>query len=223
MSLRENIYYVYRHIRLDKDEPFYIGIGNSNYKYNRANAKSHTQRNKHWINIANKSDIEIEIILEGLTLEEANNKEIEFIKLYGRHLDGGTLCNIKEGGEAGGVGNNITESHKKAISKKAIQRFENEDYIEKYRFARSNFKHSEETLQKFKEARKHKKNPPKGVRFDKPAEQVVQLTKEGIFIMVHKSITSTKKLGYLPTSIVKVCKGKSKYHLGYQWKYLFNY
>lgn len=32
-----------------------------------------------------------------------------------------------------------------------------------------------------------------------------------------------RQLGYLPTSIVKVCKGKSKYHLGYQWKYLFNY
>lgn len=44
--------YVYRHIRLDKNEPFYIGIG-SNETYKRANTIK--DRNKIWYDIAAKA------------------------------------------------------------------------------------------------------------------------------------------------------------------------
>lgn len=43
--------YVYRHIRLDKNEPFYIGIGSDN-KYSRAKQK--TGRNDRWHNKGKK-------------------------------------------------------------------------------------------------------------------------------------------------------------------------
>jgi len=50
--------YVYRHIRLDKNEPFYIGIGKiDNYK--RAYLKS--IRNVIWKQIVNKTNYDIYI------------------------------------------------------------------------------------------------------------------------------------------------------------------
>jgi hypothetical protein len=49
--LGQNDWIVYRHIRLDKNEPFYIGIGSDrNYK----RASSIKDRNKYWGNIVNK-------------------------------------------------------------------------------------------------------------------------------------------------------------------------
>lgn len=218
--------YVYRHIRLDKNVPFYIGIGKVyDYRpedYYRAIVKSPSQRNTSWLSITSRSEYEVEIMLENLTWEEAIIKEQEFISLYGRYKNGGTLCNRTDGGE-GCKGTKLTQEHKDSISEKAKERFKNDEYAEKYRFGRSNYKCTPEQIEKLKELRKLKKNPPKGVSFYRPAMPVVQLTREGEFMMTHKSISSTKKLGYLPTSIVKVCKGKTKYHLGYQWKYLSDY
>lgn len=90
--------YVYRHIRLDKNEPFYIGISNTEDGYKRAYKK--TCRNKHWTNIAKSCKYEVEILVENLTIEEVKEKEKEFIKLYGRvDLKTGTLVNLTDGGD----------------------------------------------------------------------------------------------------------------------------
>ncbi len=92
--------YLYRHIRLDKNQPFYIGIGglNSFDNYDRAHFKY--QRGEIWNRIANKADYSIEIMLDNLSKEEAIVKEIEFIKLYGRmNLKTGFLANLTDGGE----------------------------------------------------------------------------------------------------------------------------
>jgi hypothetical protein len=88
--------YVYRHIRLDKNEVFYIGIG-IGYYFQRADQK--TKRSKFWHYIADKTEWYSEIMVQGLTREQAELKEIEFIALYGRKKDGGTLCNITFGGD----------------------------------------------------------------------------------------------------------------------------
>ena len=45
--------YVYRHIRLDKNEPFYIGIGSDN-NYKRANQTNGGRRNNIWEKIFSK-------------------------------------------------------------------------------------------------------------------------------------------------------------------------
>ena len=104
--------YLYRHIRLDKNEPFYIGIG-SDEKYKRAYSKK--SRNKYWSNIANITEYEVEIMLDNLMWEEVCKKEIEFIKLYGRKdLNEGTLVNMTDGGE-GTFGAILTEDHKRKI------------------------------------------------------------------------------------------------------------
>jgi hypothetical protein len=89
--------YVYRHIRLDKNEPFYIGIG-SDSDYKRANYKY--RKNPIWNRIISKTEYRIEILLDDLTWEEACEKEKEFISLYGR-IDNktGILSNLTDGGE----------------------------------------------------------------------------------------------------------------------------
>jgi len=91
--------YLYRHIRLDKNQPFYIGIG-SDLEYKRANETNADRRNNIWKKISSKTNIEIEILLDNLTWEQACEKEKEFISLYGR-IDKGTgiLANLTDGGD----------------------------------------------------------------------------------------------------------------------------
>ena len=85
---------VYRHIRLDKNEPFYIGIGKE-----KSRAYSKKNRTKQWKNVA-KNGYEIEILFDDIDYEEAKKKEIEFIALYGRKSEkSGTLVNLTSGGD----------------------------------------------------------------------------------------------------------------------------
>jgi hypothetical protein len=121
---------VYRHIRLDKNEPFYIGIGTDE---KRAYRKS--GRNKYWKNIISKTDYEVQILFYDLTKEEAVDKEKELIMLYGRKdLGFGTLVNMTDGGDGTFNKNNEskvkismalsgrerTQEHKDNISKSRI-------------------------------------------------------------------------------------------------------
>lgn len=113
--------YLYRHIRLDKNEPFYIGIGITE-NYSRAYSKK--SRNKLWKTIANKSGYEVEIVFDDLSWEEACNKEKEFIELYGR-IDNksGILSNMTNGGDGTiGIkvwnkGKKLSQSHINSLSK----------------------------------------------------------------------------------------------------------
>lgn len=99
---------VYRHIRLDKNEPFYIGIGS---KISRAFSKD--SRNPLWKRVVKKTKYRVDILFDDLTKEEACEKEKEFISLYGRkNLGTGTLCNLTAGGD-GTVDIVITEETKK--------------------------------------------------------------------------------------------------------------
>ena len=106
--------YVYRHIRLDKNEPFYIGIGSDN-KFKRAYS---LKRNKFWHSIVNKTEYEIEILMDELSWEDANQKEKEFISLYGRKdLGTGTLVNLTDGGN-GNIGAVRDKKFRQKVSKK---------------------------------------------------------------------------------------------------------
>ena len=109
---------VYRHIRLDKNEPFYVGIGKT---INRAYSKY--SRNKIWNSIINKSNYQVDILFDNLTWEEACIKEQEFIKIYGR-IDNktGVLSNLTDGGE-GTINYIFTKNHKKLIAEANSKRF----------------------------------------------------------------------------------------------------
>ena len=104
MILDNGKYYLYRHIRLDTNEVFYVGIGTKNItnyiktKYYRA--FDLRNRNKFWKAITAKTEYEVEIMLESDDYEFIKQKEIEFIALYGRRdLDKGTLVNLTDGGD----------------------------------------------------------------------------------------------------------------------------
>lgn len=108
--------YVYRHIRLDKNEPFYVGIGtDTNGYYKRAFARD--GRNKLWRDVVAKTIFETEIVFDEVSIEYAHEKEREFIKLYGKKVNGGILCNLTDGGE-GWPGLEHTEETKRRISQK---------------------------------------------------------------------------------------------------------
>lgn len=86
---------VYRHIRLDNNETFYIGIAVYNKRpYDKSN------RNKYWYNIVNKCDYEVDILTNDIDYEFAKELETTLIFWYGRKdLGKGTLVNMTDGGE----------------------------------------------------------------------------------------------------------------------------
>lgn len=99
--------YVYRHCYKTgpkSGNPFYIGRGthhpgdaaSNETFYNRA--YSYGGRTNWWARIVKKYGVEVEIVMDNLTFDEAVGKEIEFIALYGLMLDGGMLCNMSTGG-----------------------------------------------------------------------------------------------------------------------------
>ena len=149
--------YLYRHIRLDKNEVFYIGIGSDNY-YKRAYSKKY--RNKYWNNIINKTNYDVEIVLDNLNKNNCIEKEIEFIKLYGRvDLKTGTLVNLTDGGE-GLNGFNHSDSAKLKISefqKNKVFSKETKKKISESKIGkkRGNF-HTEESKNKISESMKNR-------------------------------------------------------------------
>lgn len=106
MIVENGTYYLYRHIRLDKYEPFYIGIGHKmpsakfkSRQYKRAKVEKNI-RSKFWNNIVNKTEYKVEILLESNDRNFIIKKEKEFIKLYGRKdLGLGSLVNLTDGGD----------------------------------------------------------------------------------------------------------------------------
>ena len=114
-------YYVYRYIRKDKNEVFYIGIGTKHsmkthtHKQEYRRAYHIHNRNKYFKNVYLLTDIELEILYESNDYDEIISKEKEFIMLYGLKKDGGTLTNISNGGE-GNSGVVKSEAEKLAMS-----------------------------------------------------------------------------------------------------------
>lgn len=139
-------FYLYRHIRKDTNEPFYVGVGTKakNYRnektfnpYTRANLKC--IRSAFWKRIASKTEIRIDIICESNDYKFIEQKEKEFIHLYGRRdLRTGSLVNFTDGGK--GQKNVHQRTHsletKLKMSKAAKGRTFSEETIEKMKKAK---------------------------------------------------------------------------------------
>jgi len=114
----ENRYYIYKHIRPDKDEVFYIGIGKEG-----TDRINHKRRNSIWKNIfsLNNGEIEKYKIAENLSLEEANKIEILLIDYYGRiKYNTGTLANILKGGHDNKDYRKMTKEDKSRLRSKML-------------------------------------------------------------------------------------------------------
>lgn len=98
-----NSYYIYRHIRPDTNQVFYVGKGkNTARKRHFERAHIDQRRNRFWHNVVKKNQgkYAVEILLEFDNEPECDAKEIELIALYGRaDLGKGTLTNLTDGGD----------------------------------------------------------------------------------------------------------------------------
>jgi hypothetical protein len=226
--------YVYRHIRIDKNEPFYIGIG-SDMTYKRAREKS--RRSNLWNKIIAKSDYDVEILLDDITFEEAKNKEIEFIKLYGRiDLGNGTLANLTDGGD--GTPNRIfTPEHKRKLSLSQIGKKISEEQKDKLRKYRVGIPNSPETRLKISKAnkgrvntlelmellinRKGKKNPAFGITGAKCKnfKGFIQVFKNGVYLGKYEGLRHcAESFGVEATKVSAVINGRRNHTGGYTFK-----
>jgi len=122
--------YVYTYTRLDKNEVFYVGIG-SDSKYKRA--KNLSLRTDYFKKIINKSKYKLDIVFNNISWEEACQKEIELIALYGRkNLGTGNLVNFTDGGEGRkGSQNKITPVYQIDLQGNIIKEWVNIEIINK--------------------------------------------------------------------------------------------
>lgn len=223
--------YVYRHIRLDKNQPFYIGIG-SDAEYKRANER--TRRSELWKKITAKSDYFVEIIADEVSVEFAKEKEIEFIKLYGRiDKSTGTLCNMTDGGD-GIHGYIFTKEHRQKLSISSSKRIVSEEQKEKLRKYRLGIKNSPEARRKISLANKNRKNTPEQniaasirMKSNNPSKGkhgkdscsfkgFIEAYKDGLLIGYYDGVyDAANKLNVTATKISAVLKGRRNHTGGY--------
>jgi len=92
----KNNFYVYEHWRLDRDECFYVGKGKGNRAYRMSNRNSHHKAIQAKL-IRIGSSMEVRVVADGLTNEEAILLEIERISFW--KDAGADLTNMTDGGE----------------------------------------------------------------------------------------------------------------------------
>ena len=208
--------FVYRHIRLDKNEPFYIGISKDQYR-----PYATKNRSKYWARIVNKSDYRVEILFDDLTYEQAKEKEIEFISLYGRKdLNNGCLVNMTDGGEGslnvvvseetrrlisqnnkGRKGFTHSEQSKMKISIAKTGVKQTKEAIENRRIGRElcGYKHSDEVKKKISNTKREKGSP---------RSKVVLNFSTGIY---YESAQEASNLLCVPLiTVYRLCKGEAK-------------
>lgn len=230
-------HYLYRHIRLDKNEPFYIGIGtkqkrnHNSFKseYRRAFEKNRKESSV-WNNIVSKAEYEIEILLESDDYEFIKQKEIEFIALYGRiNLGTGFLANLTDGGD--GIINYVRSKELgKKHSEFLIGKKQSKETIEKRAASRKGYIHSKETKTKISESHKGKKTSKEHLeklykgQILANSKPISQYSLDGTFIKDWQSATiAGKKLELCMNSIRNCVKGKTKTSGGYIWKNKISY
>lgn len=223
--------YIYRHIRLDKNEPFYIGIGRT-ANYSRAYNKK--ERSNQWKGIA-KNGYEVEILLDDLSWDEACEKEKEFIKLYGRiDKKNGTLINFTDGGE--GVINYVytDETREKiSIAQKGNQNWKHrkpsDEWKGKISESNKGKKRSQEFKEKMSKMRKGNNNPNFGkklseehkekIKKTRKSKPIIQFDLSGNFIKEWSSKKECMRNGYNELGVWGCCNNTRKTHRGYIWKY----
>jgi hypothetical protein len=189
----ESKYYLYRHIKSDDGEPFYIGIGKKHNhsntiesEYKRAYSK---RRSDYWHNIVNKHGFCVEILFESESKDVIITKELEFIDLYGRRdINTGILCNMTKGGEsAQELSHNVEMERRRKLSEFGKNRV-----------------WTDETKKKISKAKKKK---------------VLQHDLDGNFIAEFNSVSEASKSIGLTISAISKATNNEKYTAGgYKWR-----
>ena len=228
--------YVYRHIRLDKNQPFYIGIGTSEY-YNRAYRNKN--RSDLWKRISVKGGYEVEILLDNLTWGEACKKEKEFIALYGRKdLKTGCLANMTDGGD-GAINAIISKEHREKVAEANRRRiFTEEDRKNisirhtgriKSEESKKKLSYSLKNSEKFKAAIKINSEKYRGFKHSEESKRkigesrsriVIQKTLDGEFIKIWDSAKQVQReTPYSQSGVSRCCNGENMTAYGFKWEY----
>jgi hypothetical protein len=225
-------YYLYRHVRIDKNEPFYIGIGtkqartfnSAKSEYRRAYETSRKE-SYIWNNIVSKTNYEVQIIFESDDYNFIKGKEEEFISLYGRiDKNTGVLSNMTNGGD-GFIG--YVPSKEKIEKHKLFMtgRKQSEEEKQKRNKSRKGYVHSEETKIKISNSHKGKKTSKEHLeKLQKGqilanSKPIDQYDLKGNFIRSWQSATfASKEIGVHPTTIRHCVQCKIKTAGGYIWK-----
>jgi len=215
---------VYRHIRLDKNEPFYIGIGTDE---KRAFVKR--GRSDYWKNIVSKSDYEVQILFNDLTWDEACEKEVELINLYGRKdLGTGTLVNMTDGGHY-----HLNLSEESRIRMRNSQLGKKQSDETKARKSRSlkGMKRSEEVkarmsiAQKGKIWGKHSSESKEKISISQ-YKPVLKLSLDGVVLEEYISKKQAEEMNNIKLNAVlskkNIESGRRKTAGGYKWQYKNN-
>lgn len=224
--------YLYRHIRKDTNQVFYVGVGTGR-NYERANTS--LGRNNIWHNIVGKTDYDVEIMLDDLDRGFALEREKEFIKLYGRiDLGTGSLANLTDGGD-GCFGFSDEVKKKMSEAQKGNQKWKlrkSNEHARRMGKANKGRVVSEEMKKHLSKVlsgengsfygRTHTKEN-KAKMSKAKSIPVAQYTLNGEFVRSYDSALQTKEFGFEPSSVNKCCRQTYKTHKKYIWKYLNNH
>lgn len=165
-----------------------------------------------------------DILFEGLTKKEAEQKEMELISYYNSNNENYGY-NLSIGGESGSKGYKYTDEQKKNMSE--IRKGEkngmygkhhSKEAIEKDRISHLKENLSKDTIYKMSIAKIGKKRNRQSVE-----KQIATISNKVICIETSVIYNSIKEAGELnnidPSCISKVCSGKRKTAGGYHWKY----
>lgn len=128
LNKQKNEYYVYEWIRLDTNEPFYVGKGKGKRAFDFNN------RNKYFQCVIKNRDVAVVILEDNLTEDLAFEYEIFYIEEYFNM--GYSLTNITQGGEGvsgwyANLDNQSKENYSKNMTRILNERYKNNEELKK--------------------------------------------------------------------------------------------
>jgi hypothetical protein len=226
----ERKYYIYIWYREDDGAPFYVGKGKEE-RY-----KQLINRNRHFINVYKKHGGFPEKIIEGLTEQEAFEKEITIIKEYKKKYP---LTNITNGGE-GVSGLQHSKRTRDKISEKAKKQWEDPKFREKLIKSRR-IGHSKpevrEKISKMNLGKKRTENQKENIKKAMKSPDVINKLAEShtkyrnikcingddeviIFENTREAVKWLETIGHKKpsmSSVIGCITGKNKTSYGYRW------
>ena len=221
-------YYVYGYFEPGSEQPFYIGKGR------KGRARSHlglfmraTWGGLFYVRLreldAKGITPDVRKLHEGMTDQDAKDKEIDLISFWGRiDIGTGCLCNHTRGGDgAAGIsaetrakksraakGRRHSAETRAKIRRSSTGRKHSAESRAKMGVSQTGRKHSAESRELMKEA--HAKDA-------KPVESYDLAT--GRMIKLYPSVRAPIDDGFHPSNVTAVCKGRQKTYRGLGWRY----
>lgn len=235
-------FYVYIHRKISDNKPFYIGKG-TGYR-----CLTIYKRSKHWLNVANKHGVYVQIYKNKLTSEQACLEEIVLIKKLGIKK----LSNISLGGESGLVGktnhmygvqlfgelngNFGNKGYKNPLSKPILCFDLEGNFVKEYESANQSEEDGFSATTVIAVCNKRRKQH-KNFLFIKKSDynsEIKLVYKKGKtdrkkvyhydlnnnFIRSYDSVSETEKFGFNPKKVSAVCLGKNKTHNSMKFSYV---